>query len=93
MRLHSSVEESPQNITSHFNSCSTMSPRHKGLSRFRSMFNSSMSPLTPSFGILPLDVNTPEHSISSSHSMLTEANDQKNLAKRVSSLKAHVGVR
>lgn len=51
-----------------------------------------MSPLTPSFGILPLDINTPEPAIIPTHASLTEANDQKNLAKRVSSLRAHVGV-
>ncbi|CAB0034258.1 unnamed protein product [Trichogramma brassicae] len=83
-RIHSSIEESPQNISSHYNTCSTVSPYAK-LPRYRSMFSNSMSPLTPSFGILPLDINTPEPP--SSHSLLTEANEQKNLAKRLLSRK------
>ncbi|OXU22808.1 hypothetical protein TSAR_004612 [Trichomalopsis sarcophagae] len=81
VRLHSSIEESPQNISNHMNTCSTMSPRGKP-PRYRSMFSSSMSPLTPSFGILPLDINTPEPPAISTHATLTEANDQKSLAKR-----------
>jgi hypothetical protein len=69
-----------------------MSPRGKP-PRYRSLFSNSMSPLTPSFGILPLDINTPEPPILPMHTTLTEANDQKSLTKRVSSLNAHVGVR
>lgn len=69
-----------------------MSPRGKP-PRFRSMFSNSMSPLTPSFGILPLDISSPESPILPTHATLTEANDQKNVPKRVSSLKAQVGVR
>lgn len=90
MRLCSAIEESPQNASVHTN-CSSISPRAK-LSRYRSMFSNSMSPLTPSFGILPLESNTPEPTVPPSHTTLTEANDQKSLAKRVSSLRAHVGV-
>lgn len=56
------------------------------------MFSNPMSPLTPSFGILPLENSTPEPAVPPSHTTLTEANDQKSLAKRVSSLRAHVGV-
>jgi len=88
-RLCSSVEESPQNTPVHYNS--SISPKPK-LSRYRSMFNNPTSPLTPSFGILPLESNTPELTVTPSHTTLTEANDQKSLAKRVSSLRAHVGV-
>ena len=88
LRLHSTIEESPQ-VPMH-NNCS--SPRGKP-PRYRSMFSNSMSPLTPSFGILPLDSNTPEPNVLPSNTTLTEANDQKSLAKRVSSLRAHVGVR
>lgn len=91
IRLCSSVEESPQNMPIHYNNCSSISPRAK-LSRYRSMFNNSMSSLTPTFGILPLEINTPEPTVPPSHTTLTEANDQKTLAKRVSSLRAHVGV-
>ncbi|XP_051171855.1 cell division cycle protein 27 homolog [Leptopilina boulardi] len=83
--LHSTIEESPQ-VQLH--NCS--SPRGKP-PRYRSMFSNSLSPLTPSFGILPLDCNTPEPTVLPSHATLTEANDQKSLAKRVSSLRAHVG--
>ncbi|KAH0954146.1 hypothetical protein HN011_012141 [Eciton burchellii] len=86
-RLCSSIEESPQNTPVHYNS--SISPKPK-LSRYRSMFNNPTSPLTPSFGILPLE-NTPELTVTPSHTTLTEANDQKSLAKRVSSLRAHVG--
>ncbi|XP_014206704.1 cell division cycle protein 27 homolog isoform X2 [Copidosoma floridanum] len=81
IRLHSSIDESPQNLITNYNSCSTISPRAKP-PRFRSMFSSSMSPLTPSFGVLPLDMNTPEPPLLTNHSTLTEANDQKGLAKR-----------
>lgn len=84
IRLCSSIEESPQNVAVH---CS-ISPRAK-LSRYRSMFSNTMSPLTPSFGILPLECNTPEPTVPPTHTTLTEANDQKSLAKRV---RAHVGV-
>ncbi|KYN01396.1 Cell division cycle protein 27 like protein [Cyphomyrmex costatus] len=90
VRLCSSIEESPQNMSIHYSNCSSISPRTK-LSRYRSMFSNSMSPLTPSFGILPLENNTPEQTVPPSHTTLTEANDQKSLAKRVSSLRAHVG--
>ncbi|XP_011338438.1 cell division cycle protein 27 homolog isoform X2 [Ooceraea biroi] len=82
----SSVEESPQNAPVYYSS--SISPKPK-LSRYRSMFNNPMSPLTPSFGILPLETNTPEPTGPPSHATLTEANDQKSLAKRVSSLRAH----
>lgn len=87
VRLCSSVEESPQNVPVHWSS-SSISPRTK-LSRYRNMFSTPMSPLTPSFGILPLESNTPEPTVPPTHSTLTEANDQKSLAKRV---RAHVGV-
>lgn len=85
-RLCTSNEESPQNAPVHYSS--SISPKPK-LSRYRSMFNNPMSPLTPSFGILPLESNTPEPAVPPSHTTLTEANDQKSLAKRV---RAHVGV-
>lgn len=88
IRLCSSIEDTPQNAPVHYN-CT--SPKIK-LSRYRSMFSNSMSPLTPTFGILPLENNTPESTIPPSHTTLMEANDQKSLAKRVSSLRAHVGV-
>lgn len=91
VRLCSSMEETPQNMPIHYSNLSSISPRTK-LSRYRSMFSNSMSPLTPSFGILPLENNTPEPTVPPSHTTLTEANDQKSLAKRVSSLRAHVGV-
>lgn len=61
------------------------------LTRCKSIWGSTaVSPLTPSFGVLqfgdsPLDYGTPTYV---SQSTLTEANDQKSLAKRV---KAHVG--
>lgn len=87
-RLHPSIEESSQSI--HYSNCSSISPRGKP-PRYRSLFGNSMSPLTPSFGILPLD-NTPESTVLPTHTTLTETNDQKSLAKRVSSLRAHVGV-
>lgn len=87
---YSSVEETPQNTSVHNNY--SISPRAK-LSRYRSMLSNSMSPLTPSFGILPLESNTPEQTVPPTHTTLTETNDQKSLAKRVSSLRAHVGVR
>ncbi|KAJ8687753.1 hypothetical protein QAD02_023547 [Eretmocerus hayati] len=80
-RLHSTIEESPQGVINHFNNCSTASPRAKP-PRYRSLFNNSMSPLTPSFGILPLNTDTPEPPVLPMHAMLTESNDQKNLAKR-----------
>ncbi|XP_012284910.1 cell division cycle protein 27 homolog [Orussus abietinus] len=89
VRLHSTIEESPVTQSSHHN-CSMISPRGKP-PRYRSMFSNSMSPLTPSFGILPLDCNTPESNVLPSNTTLTETNDQKSLAKRVSSLRAHVG--
>ncbi|XP_017883914.1 cell division cycle protein 27 homolog isoform X3 [Ceratina calcarata] len=54
IRLYSSVDESPQNLPTHYSNCSSISPRAK-LPRYR------------------------------------KANDQKSLAKRVSSLRAHVG--
>lgn len=92
VRLYSPVDESPQSLPTHYNNCPSISPRAK-LPRYRSMFNNTMSPLTPSFGILPLESNTPEPTVLPSHTTLTEANDQKSLAKRVSSLRAHVGVR
>lgn len=91
IRLYSPVDESPQSLPTHYNNCPSISPRAK-LPRYRSMFNNTMSPLTPSFGILPLESNTPEPTVLPSHTTLTEANDQKSLAKRVSSLRAHVGV-
>ncbi|XP_077281606.1 cell division cycle protein 27 [Temnothorax americanus] len=91
VRLCSTMEDTPQNAPIHYSNCSSISPRTKGLSRYRSMFSNSMSPLTPSFGILPLENNTPEPAVPPSHTTLTEANDQKSLAKRVSSLRAHVG--
>lgn len=90
VRLYS-ADESPQSLPTHYNNCPSISPRAK-LPRYRSMFNNTMSPLTPSFGILPLESNTPEPTVLPSHTTLTEANDQKSLAKRVSSLRAHVGV-
>lgn len=91
VRLCSSIEDTPQTapVQMHYN-CTSISPRVK-LSRYRSMFSNPMSPLTPSFGILPLENNTPEPA-PPSHTTLMEANDQKSLAKRVSSLRAHVGV-
>ncbi|KOX68019.1 Cell division cycle protein 27 like protein [Melipona quadrifasciata] len=89
IRLYS-ADESPQSLPTHYNNCPSISPRAK-LPRYRSMFNNTMSPLTPSFGILPLESNTPEPTVLPSHTTLTEANDQKSLAKRVSSLRAHVG--
>ncbi|XP_015587728.1 cell division cycle protein 27 homolog isoform X2 [Cephus cinctus] len=79
-RLHPSIDESPLAQPTHYN-CSSVSPRGKP-PRYRSMFSNSMSPLTPSFGILPLDSNTPEPTVLPSHATLTEANDQKSLAKR-----------
>lgn len=88
VRLCSSVEESPQNVPIHWSNCSSISPKTK-LSRYRNMFSNPMSPLTPSFGILPLESNTPEPTVPPTHTTLTEANDQKSLAKRV---RAHVGV-
>lgn len=88
VRLCSSIEESPQNVPIHCSNCSSISPRAK-LSRYRSMFGNTMTPLTPSFGILPLESNTPESAVPPTHTTLTEANDQKSLAKRV---RAHVGV-
>lgn len=91
VRVCSAVDETPQNASVHSN-CSSISPRAKHMSRYRSMFSNSMSPLTPSFGILPLESNTPEPAVPPSHTTLTEANDQKSLAKRVSNLRAHVGV-
>lgn len=90
VRLYSSIEESPQNIPTHYIHPSSISPRAKH-PRYRSMFSNSMSPLTPSFGILPLESNTPEPTVLPSHTTLTEANDQKSLAKCVSSFRAHVG--
>lgn len=92
VRLYSSVEDSPQSIPTHYIHPSSISPRAK-LPRYRSMFSNSLSPLTPTFGILPLESNTPEPTVLPSHTTLTEANDQKSLAKCVSSLRAHVGVR
>ncbi|KAH0549397.1 cell division cycle protein 27 homolog isoform X1 [Cotesia glomerata] len=89
-RLHPSIEESPQPQAIFYTNLSTISPRSKP-QRYRSMFSNSMSPLTPSFGILPLDNNTPEPTVLPSLVTLTESNDQKSLAKRVSSLRAHVG--
>lgn len=91
MRLYSDMEESPQSGPHNYGNPPTISPRGKP-PRYRSMFSNSMSPLTPSFGILPLETNTPEPNVLPSHVTLTEANDQKSLAKRVSSLRAHVGV-
>ncbi|XP_076661729.1 cell division cycle protein 27 isoform X1 [Halictus rubicundus] len=90
VRLYSSVDDSPQNQPTHYSNCSSISPRAK-LPRYRSMFNNTMSPLTPTFGILPLESNTPEPTVLPSHTTLTEANDQKSLVKRVSSLRAHMG--
>jgi hypothetical protein len=57
--------------------------------------------LLPSFGVLPLDSPSYCDSLQMAYlspalvpsTTLTEANDQKSLAKRVSSLRAHVGVR
>lgn len=91
VRLLTSVEDSPQAQSIYYTNPPTISPRGKP-PRYRSMFSNSLSPLTPSFGILPLDSNTPEPTVLPSHVTLTEANDQKSLAKRVSSLRAHVGV-
>lgn len=88
MRLYSGIDDSPQPVPIHYTNPSTISPRGKP-ARFRSMFSHSFSPLTPSFGILPLESNTPEPNSLTSHVTLTEANDQKSLAKRV---RAHVGV-
>ncbi|XP_036145812.1 cell division cycle protein 27 homolog isoform X2 [Monomorium pharaonis] len=88
VRLCSTIEETPQNAPIHYSNCSSISPRTK-LSRYRSMFSNSMSPLSPSFGIFPLDNNTPEPTVPPSHTTLTEANNQKSLVKRVSSLRAH----
>lgn len=84
-----SAEDTPQNGPVYYN-CTSISPKIK--SRYRSMISNSLSPLTPSFGILPLENNTPEPTVPPSHTTLMEANDQKSLAKRVSSLRAHVGV-
>lgn len=74
-------------------------PTRMKQSRFRNMFGggSGMSPLTPSFGLLPMDTptSTADHLQLSLHLQLsptlTEANDQKSLAKRVSNLRAQVG--
>lgn len=57
--------------------------------------------MLPSFGVLPLDSPSFCDSLQMAYlsptlvpsTTLTEANDQKSLAKRVSSLRAHVGVR
>jgi hypothetical protein len=57
--------------------------------------------MLPSFGVLPLDSPSYCDSLQMAYlsptlvpsTTLTEANDQKSLAKRVSSLRAHVGVR
>ncbi|XP_046434803.1 cell division cycle protein 27 homolog [Neodiprion pinetum] len=89
VKLFATSDESPAGFPSQILNCSAASPRGK-MPRYRSMFSNSMSPLTPSFGILPLETNTPEQ-IGPPHATLSEANDQKSLAKRVSSLKAHVG--
>ncbi|XP_034937332.1 cell division cycle protein 27 homolog [Chelonus insularis] len=89
IRLYS-IEETPQPQSILYTNPPTISPRGKP-PRYRSMFSNSLSPLTPSFGILPLDNNTPEPAVIPSHVTLTEANDQKSLAKRVSSFRAHVG--
>lgn len=86
---YSSVEETPQNTSVHNN---YTIPSKAKLSRYR-MLSNPMSPLTPSFGILPLESNTPEQTVPPTHTTLTETNDQKSLAKRVSNLRAHVGVR
>ncbi|GFG36974.1 hypothetical protein Cfor_05395 [Coptotermes formosanus] len=67
--------------------------------RFRSVFSGGISPMTPSFGVLPLDSPSFCDSLQMAYlsptlvpsTTLTEANDQKSLAKRVSSLRAHVG--
>lgn len=83
VRLHTSWDDSPIP--------SFISPKGKP-PRYRSMFSNSMSPLTPTFGILPLDSNTPEPTVLPSHVSITEASDLKSLAKRVCSLRAHVGV-
>lgn len=62
--------------------------------RYRSVLGGAgaMSPLTPSFGVLQFDSSTPDTYYGTptivSQSTLTEANDQKSLAKRV---RAHVG--
>ncbi|CAK9823846.1 Cell division cycle protein 27 homolog [Anthophora retusa] len=90
IRLHSTIDESPQSLPIYYSHCSSISPRIK-FPRCRSMLTNTMSPLTPSFGILPLENNTPEPTVLPSHTTLTETNDQKSLAKRVSSLRAHVG--
>lgn len=87
IRLYSGIDDSPQPVPLNYSNPPTISPRVK-TSRYRSMLSNSFSPLTPSFGILPLDNNTPEQNNLSSHVTLTEANDQKSLAKRV---RAHVG--
>lgn len=84
---YSSVEETPQNTSVHNN---YTIPSKAKLSRYR-MLSNPMSPLTPSFGILPLESNTPEQTVPPTHTTLTETNDQKSLAKRVSNLRAHVG--
>ncbi|XP_021937878.1 cell division cycle protein 27 homolog isoform X2 [Zootermopsis nevadensis] len=65
------------------------SPRGKPL-RFRSIFSGGISPLTPSFGVLPLDSPSFCDSLQMAYlsptlvpsTTLTEANDQKSLAKR-----------
>ncbi|PSN43924.1 Cell division cycle protein 27 [Blattella germanica] len=67
--------------------------------RFRGIFSGNISPMTPSFGVLPLENSSPCDSLQMAYlsptlvpsATLTEANDQKSLAKRVSSLRAHVG--
>jgi len=66
VRLCSPIEETPQNAPIHYSNCS--SPRIK-LSRYRSMFGNChcMSPLTPSFGILPLEINTRADSSTLAH--------------------------
>ncbi|KAE8743770.1 hypothetical protein FOCC_FOCC009601 [Frankliniella occidentalis] len=66
-------------------------------SRFLSALSyGSLSPLTPSFGVLPLESPASSDSVTfmspvQSSNMLLEANDQKVLAKRTSRPRTHVG--
>lgn len=91
IKLFANSEESPTAFQSHIHNSLAASPRGK-MPRYRSMLSNFVSPLTPSFGILPLESNTPEPMMLPSHATLAEANDQKSLAKRVSGLKAPAGV-
>lgn len=57
--------------------------RPKRAIRYRGLFAGTLSPLTPSFGVIPLDFSsTGSESFPSPMNTLTEANDQKVLVKR-----------